>query len=168
MLPMSSISRGEYYGGSYTLQGVSVRGRGVFRPAAPDPHRPALCYHYIGQCQNGHACGLGVVASQGNTEYADHGPDGRFDGRHLFRYTIGTSRFSIFDRGNRIEFGHVDPGHAHLYNGEVCAPDDPRLLALVARVGPVEVRPSGPFPPIGPIAYPLAPRHSPPGTRPTV
>jgi hypothetical protein len=62
----------------------------------------------------------------------------------------------------------VDPGHAHLYNGEVCAPDDPRLLALVARVGPVEVRPSGPSPPIGPIAYPLAPRHSPPGTRPTV
>ena len=32
------------------------------------------------------------------------------------------------------------------YNGEACAPDDPRLLALIAQVAPVEVRPAAPAP----------------------
>ena len=33
------------------------------------------------------------------------------------------------------------------YKGEACAPDDPRLLALIAQVAPVEVRPAAAAPP---------------------
>jgi hypothetical protein len=46
------------------------------------------------------------------------------------------------------------------YNGVACAPDDPRVLALIAQVAPVEVRPAAPAP------HPPAPRHSPPSNRP--
>ena len=46
------------------------------------------------------------------------------------------------------------------YNGEACAPDDPRLLALIAQVAPVEVRPAARAP------HPPPAAHSPPSNRP--
>ena len=76
---MSSIIR---YGD--TFHGISVFGRGVFTNDT-DGRRT-----YAGQCKDGHACGLGVVTlPDGDKEYAEHGPDGKCDGRCLRRWADG-------------------------------------------------------------------------------
>jgi len=46
-----------------------------------------------------------------------------------------------------------------MYNYVDCAPDDPRVLALIAQFAPVEVRPAAPTP-HPPIASPLIPKPS--------
>ena len=51
-------------------------------------------------------------------------------------------------------------GSCWYYGGKACAPDDPRLLALIAQVGPVEVRPAAQAP------HPPSARHSHPSNRP--
>jgi hypothetical protein len=139
-----------------TFHGISVESRGVFKD---DEHGRRT---YAGQCKDGYACGLGVTtwSARGDKDYADHGPDGQFDGRYLSRWAYGDTYYSLYERGERKADAHVSANDTCMYNGEVCAPDDPRLLALIAQVAPVEVRPAAPAP------HPPSARHSPPSNRP--
>jgi hypothetical protein len=137
-----------------TLHGISVESRGVFK------HKYGQTY--AGQCKDGHACGLGVTTlADGTKVYAEHGPDGKFDGRYLRRWADGTTSHSLFERGEEKEFAYVSADGRCAYNWEDCAPDDPRLLALIAQVAPVEVRPAARAP------HPPSARHSTPRNRPT-
>jgi hypothetical protein len=144
---MSSIIRNED-----TYHGISVFGRGVFTDEDG--------YTYAGQIRDGYACGLGVLTGlqDGDEDYAEHGPNGNYDGRHVDRYASeGLTRYWLYERGEVKGCAEVSAdGDCH-YNGAFCAPDDPRLLALVAQVGPVEVRPAAPRA----IAF-----HLPPSNRP--
>ncbi len=134
-----------------TYHGISVFGRGVFTKYGGT---------YAGQYKDGYACGLGVLTwSDGDKIYAEHGPDGQCDGRCLGRYVHGTTFYDLFERGKAKESTFVYANGRCMYNGEACAPDDPRLLALVALVAPVEVRPAAPAP-RPPLASPLAPKRS--------
>jgi hypothetical protein len=104
---------------------------------------------YAGRCRDGHACGLGVATnSNGIKVYAEHGPDGEYDGRWLYRNANGdTTHYGLFERGKRKEYAGLSAdGRYCNYNDVACAPDDPRLLALIAQVAPVEVRPAAPAP----------------------
>ena len=153
---MSSIRRATLYGelsgdGRRSYQdfhGTIVHGRGVFHTTAP--YAQCSRHRFSGQCRDGHACGLGVLTSHINTEYAgheyaEHGPDGHFDGPHLALSAWGTRDFRVFRHGEEIEHGSVRPGGSGTgctYKYVACAPDDPRLLALIAQVAPVEVCPA--------------------------
>jgi hypothetical protein len=118
-----------------TYHGIGVTGRGVFT----DQHGDT----YAGQYRDGHACGLGVLTySDGYKESAEHGLDGQFDGRCLGRFSRGDSQYFLFERGKVKDFVIVSADGRCTYNNEACAPDDPRLLALIAQVAPVEVRPA--------------------------
>jgi hypothetical protein len=133
-----------------TYRGISVEGRGVF---TNNQHGST----YAGQCKDGYACGLGVVTySSGSKEYAEHGPDGKFDGRWLSRWADGNTWYFLWERGEPKEIARVPADGDCEYNGEACAPDDPRLLALIAQVAPVEVRPAARAP------HPPPARHSDP------
>ncbi len=139
---MSSIIRdGETY------HGISLDGRGVF---TNDKYGGRT---YAGQIRDGYACGLGVLTwSNGTKTYAEHGPDGKFDGRWLVRYAHevrdagGDTLYRLYERGELKDCADVFADGTCVYNGVGCAPDDPRLLALVAQVAPVEVRPAAPAP----------------------
>ena len=141
-----------------TYHGISVFGRGVFT-GADNYGRIAT---YAGQCKDGHACGLGVLTySNGAKDYAEHGPDGQCDGRCLDRNADGDTYYGLFERGETKDCAIVyADGSYCMYNYVACAPDDPRLLALIAHVAPVEVRPAAAAP-HSPIA-----RHSTPSHRP--
>ncbi len=127
---MSSIMRD-----GDTFHGVRVVGRGVFTN-----HK--FGDTYAGQCRGGYACGLGVVTSpNGDKAYAEHGRDGKLDGRQLVRWDGGDTDYFLYERGEEKEdSADVFADGTCKYNGEFCAPDDPRLLALIAQVAPVEVR----------------------------
>jgi hypothetical protein len=147
---MSSIIRN-----GDTFRGISVFGRGVF---TNDEYGGRT---YAGQCKDGHARGLGVLTYRnGNKEYAEYGPDGQYDGRYLRRWTDGTTYYWLFERGKAKGHAIVSADGRCTYHYEDCAPDDPRLLALIAQVAPVEVRPAAraPHPPLA--------AHSPPSNRP--
>ena len=133
---MSSIIRdGE------TFHGIGVGSRGVFTNDEWGGRT------YAGQHRDGHACGLGVATYSGGTkEYAEHGPDGKYDGRCFDRYWNGDTNYILYERGKRKRYAYVYAGGRCRYNREFCAPDDPRLLALIAQVTPVEVRPAAPAP----------------------
>ena len=125
-----------------TFRGISVFGRGVF---TNDEYGGRT---YAGQCKDGHARGLGVLTYRnGNKEYAEYGPDGQYDGRYLRRWTDGDTHYWLFERSEEKEYAFVSADGTCTYNWEDCAPDDPRLLALIAKVVPVEVRPAAPGPP---------------------
>jgi hypothetical protein len=133
----SIIRRGDTY------HGISVFGRGVFT-------NDTYGRTYAGQCKDGYACGLGVAThSSGTKEYAEHGPDGKCGGRHLDRRADGTTWYNLYERGKQQDSAAVYADGRCKYNGEAGAPDDPRVLALIALVGPVEVRPAAPSPPPG-------------------
>ncbi len=137
-----------------TFHGIRVESRGVFT-------NDERGHTYAGQIRDGHACGLGVLAGSGGTkEYAEHGPDGKCDGRHLYRNANGFTGYRLYERGKRKDSAIVSANGRCLYNLKACAPDDPRVLALIAQVAPVEVRPAAPAP-LPPIDC-----HSPPGNRP--
>jgi hypothetical protein len=128
---MSSIIR---FGDTY--HGISVFGRGVL---TNDEHGDT----YAGQCKDGYACGLGVATlSNGSKVYAEHGPDGQCDGRYLYRYADVHTSYFLWERGERKESAYVFADGRCTYNWNACAPDDPRVLALIAQVAPVEVRPA--------------------------
>ena len=92
---------------------------------------------YAGQCSDGHACGLGMLAyPTGLKVYAEHGPDGQYDGRCLFGWPFITY-YRVYECGLQKDEAVVY-AHRGKYNDEMCAPDDPRLLALIAHVAPVE------------------------------
>jgi hypothetical protein len=146
---MSSIIRDWH-----AYRGISVFGRGVFT-------NDERGWTYAGQCRDGHACGLGVLTlSDGYKVYAEHGPDGQFDGRCLARYAFGHTNYRLYERGEEKGYGYVYANGRCTYNHMPCAPDDPRLLALIAQVAPVEVCPAAraPRPPLV--------RQSPPSHRP--
>jgi hypothetical protein len=133
-----------------TFHGISVFGRGVFTDDKWGGRT------YAGQCKDGCACGLGVLTySGGSKTYAEHGPDGQFDGRWLWRTADGGTNYDLFERGKSKESAYVYADGRCSYKGEVCAPDDPRLLALIAQVAPVEVRRAARAPHL-----PLAPKPS--------
>jgi hypothetical protein len=139
-----------------TFHGISVFGRGVFTN-----DEDGLTWTYAGQCRDGYACGLGVTTwSNGWSDYAEHGPDGWFDGRNLGRWDIGHTNYHLYARGKSKEYAIVFADGRCKYNGEACAPDDPRLLALIAQVAPVEVRLAAP------ATHPPSARHSYPSNRP--
>jgi hypothetical protein len=134
-----------------TYHGISVFGRGLF---TNDGHT------FAGQYRDGYACGLGVLThSSGSKGYAEHGPDGRVDVRCLGRTAHGDTRYCLFERGEPKEDAVVFADGSCTYDGEACAPDDLRLLALIAHVAPVEVRPAAPARHT-PLAPPLAPKPS--------
>ncbi len=121
-----------------TYHGISVFGRGVFTDDAQHG------WTYAGQCKDGYACGLGVLTlSNGHKVYAEHGPDGQCDGRCLWRFAYGRT-YRLFERGEEKDSAGVYADGTYTFNGEACAPDDPRLLALIAQVAPVEVRRAAP------------------------
>ncbi len=129
-----------------TYHGISVFGRGVFRN-----NERGGRLTYAGQHRSGHACGLGVATySGGDKVYAEHGPDGQYDGRYLIGISHGRTGYSLYERGKRKEYVVVYADGRCWYNHEACAPDDPRLLALIEQVAPVEVRPAAraPHPPL--------------------
>jgi hypothetical protein len=137
-----------------TFHGISVVGRGVFK------HDKVGGRTYAGQHRGGHACGLGVLTwPSGSKVYAEHGPDGKSDGRSLGRSAYGDTVYDLFERGKPKESTYVYADGTCMYDYEACEPDDPRVLALIAQIAPVEVRPAAraPHPP---IASPLAPKRS--------
>jgi hypothetical protein len=139
-----------------TYHGISVNGRGVFTNDAFGYVRT-----YAGLHRDGHACGLAVVTySSGTKVYAEHGPDGKYDGRNLYRWFDGNSSYRLYERGEQKDIAGVYANGRCQFNGVVCAPDDPRMLALIAKVAPVEVRPAARAPHL-----PSA-RHSPPSNSP--
>ncbi len=124
-----------------TYHGISANGRGVFTNGKYGTRT------YAGQCRDGYACGLGVLTwSGGDKEYAEHGPDGKYDGRNLERSATGTTWYYLYERGEWKDRARVSADGTCYFSGVVCAPDDPRLLALIAQVAPVEVRPAAPAP----------------------
>jgi hypothetical protein len=136
-----------------TYHGISVFGRGVF---TNDEDGGTT---YAGQYRDGHACGLGVVTYRdGSKAYAEHGPDGQLDGRYLGRDAAVHTGYILWERGNPKEDAYVFADGTCEYNGEDCAPDDPRVLALIAQVAPVEVRPAARAHP--PLASPFATKQS--------
>ncbi len=140
-----------------TFHGISVFGRGVL---TNDEYGGRTYRTYAGQHRDGYACGLGVVThSGGSKEYAECGPDGQRDGRYLVHWAHGDTWYRLYERGESKESADVFADGYCEYNGVDCAPDDPRLLALIAQLAPVEVRPAAPAP-----HPPLAP-HSPPSNR---
>ena len=148
---MSSIIRD-----GWTYHGISVLGRGVF---TDDKHG----YTYAGQYRDGYACGLGVATwSDGTQVYAEHGPDGEFDGRRLQRSADRDTFYYLYERGKGKAFAEalVESNGRCEYNDKRCSRNDPRLLALIAQVTPVEVRHAAQ------AHHPLLARHSPPGNRP--
>jgi hypothetical protein len=139
-----------------TFHGTSVFGRGVFT----NDHCGRVTYAvwtYAGQCRDGYACGLAVLTySDGTKAYAEHGPDGKYDGRRLDRDADGDTWYGLCERGKVRESVLMSADGRCTYNGEECAPDDPRVLALIAQVAPVEVRPAARAP------QPPSARHSDP------
>jgi hypothetical protein len=133
---MSSIIRA-----GDTFHGISVFGRGVFTDNK-------YGRTYAGRCKDGYACGLGLLAwSYVRKDYAEYGPDGQYDGRNFGRSADGFAVYRLWERGIEKDGADVSAdGRSCRYNGVVCAPDDPRLLALIALVAPVEVRPAAPAP----------------------
>jgi hypothetical protein len=125
-----------------TYHGISVAGRGVF---TDDKYGGRT---YAGQRKDGHACGLGVLTcSDGSKVYAEHGADGQCDGRYFGRSASGNTYYRFYEQGGNLkDSADVFADGRCTYNNEACAPDDPRLLALVALVAPVEVRPAAPAP----------------------
>jgi hypothetical protein len=137
-----------------TFHGISVDGRGVFNDEDG-------IVTYAGQYKDGYACGLGVATqSAGTKDYAEHGTDGQYDGRYLGRWTDGLTWYRLYERGESKDFAYVSAVGTCKYKHVDCAPDDPRLLALIAQVAPVEVRPATPAP------HPPTLYHSPPSNRP--
>jgi hypothetical protein len=117
----------------YTFRGIGVIDRGVFTDRDGKD-----CETYAGQIKGGFACGLGVLACPGSKIYAEHGPDGKMDGRYLDSSANGFAGYILFERGARTQQAWVWADGECDYNDEDCAPDDPRLLALIGHVAPVE------------------------------
>jgi hypothetical protein len=111
---------------------------------------------YAGQHRDGYACGLGVTTwSHGTKDYAEYGPEGDWDGRNLGRRAGGDINYCLVLEKRMQKCAYVYADGRCWYNGVAFALDDPCLLALIAQVAPVEVRPA-----------PAIARHSPSSIRP--
>jgi hypothetical protein len=114
--------------GGSTFQGISVGDRGVFTAHGET---------YAGQFRDGYACGLGVLDLDGSKIYAEHGLDGT-SGRYLELDANGIAVYIRFEHGGTKDQAFVFLDGECDYNGESCTLDDPRVLALIAQVAPVE------------------------------
>ena len=75
-----------------TFHGISVDGRGVFTGE--------YARTYVGQHKDGYACGLGVLTwPNGSKSYAEHGPDGKYDGWYLGRDVDGITGYYLCECG---------------------------------------------------------------------
>jgi len=122
----SIIMRGD------TFHGISLFGRGVF---TNDERGGRLTY--AGQHRGGHACGLGVATYFNGTKiYAEHGPDGQYDGRYLYRWADVHTYYLLFSRGEQKESVTVLADGRCNYNGVACAPRRGRLswVLMLCRV----------------------------------
>ena len=139
-----------------TYHGISVFGLGVFND--DDEY-----WTYAGQHKEGYACGLAVATTyNGDKVYAEYGPDGQFDGRCVDRSADGYTDYGLYERGEEKDRARLFDDGRCTYNGEDCEPTDPRLLALIAQVAPVEVRSAAPAP-HPTIAFDSLPGHRPIG-----
>ncbi len=97
-----------------TFHGISVFGLGVF--TNDDDGNT-----YAGQCKDGYACGLSVTTwSDVCKEYAEHGPDGKYDGRNLRRWDDGDTWYDLYERGEEKDWARVFADGRCTYNGEAC------------------------------------------------
>jgi hypothetical protein len=130
---MSSIVRD-----GHTFHGTSVCGRGVFQIT-----KLGITYVYAGQIMNNSACGLGVLTRSCGKAFAEYDPYGKLDGRFVYvsrdaNVPGGLAGYILFEHGVPKERAWIHGTGERSYNGEFCAPDDPRVHALIARVAPVE------------------------------
>jgi len=130
---MSSIVRD-----GQTFHGTNVCGRGVFQLT-----KLGITYVYAGQIRNNSACGLGVLTRSCGKAFAEYDPNGKIDGRFVYvsrdaKGPGGLAGYILFEHGVPRERAWVHCHRELSYNGEFCAPDDPRVHALIARVAPVE------------------------------
>ena len=116
-----------------TFHGISVFGRGVFTDDKWGGRT------YAGQCKDGHACGLGVATwSYGYKVYAEHGPDGRFDGRYLDRWADGDTQYYLYERRRLKAYSRGIPPLRHTRDNtqrgmRCCRQGAPSLVLLPAR-----------------------------------
>ena len=131
------------------FHGVSVAGRGVF-----------LCEEgfncvkvFAGQNPSRFAYALGVLTippayriGYGRI-YAELDVDGDFHGRNIREYK-DRRIYAEYDCGNMKDSVALLTNGKCVYNNEICARDEPRLLAFIALVAPVEVLPAtaAPYP----------------------
>ena len=87
-------------------------------------------------------------------------PTGSATGGNWAAMPTGGTHYRLYERRLPKAYATVSADGRCTYNSMACAPDDPRVLALIAQVAPVEVRPAVPAP------HPPLARHSPPSNRP--
>ena len=155
------------------FHGFSVAGRGVFLCeegfncvrvyAGQNPSRFAYA---LGVLTNAVAYGIGY-----GKIYAELDFDGKYHGRNLREYK-SRRIYAEYDRGNMKDSVALFTNGKCVYNHEVCARDDPRLLAFLKLVAPVEVLPataalypSSPNPRLRAIVVDLPARFAPAGSR---
>jgi len=131
-----------------TFHGISVSGRGVFTNRENEEYGETETY--AGENRDGYACGLGVVTTMvpkimapvpsyyRKKKFAEYGPDGTFNGRLLICVDEKAQGYILCDGWPRPKYSLWVYGEELQYNSEFCAPDDPRVLALIAQVSPVE------------------------------
>ena len=66
----------------------------------------------------------------------------------MYRFAGGFNLYRLYECGEEKAYARVYADGFCICNYVACAPDDPRLLALIAQVAPVEVRPAAPHPPL--------------------
>ena len=121
-----------------TFHGTSVCGRGVFQIT-----KLGSTYIYAGQIGSKSACGLGVLTSASGKAFAEYDPYGKLDGRFVYLSRDANvpgrlAGYILFEHGAPKERAWFHGTGELSYNGEFCAPDDPRVHDLKARVVPVE------------------------------
>ena len=128
---------------------------------------------FVGKIAGGSAR-IGVHTwTGGTTSFVECDADGQWHGRVLDCYADGDTVYRRYEHGSYKEQAALSADGTCEYNDEACAPDDPRLLALIAQVAPVEVRPAAraPHPPSPAIQTPrsrpmdLPARFAPAGAR---
>ena len=88
---------------------------------------------------------LGVLTlsqRSGNSyNFFERGPFGVLDGR-VVRALSDRTVYCLYESGNMKASAVVHASGRCTYNDEICAPHHPPFLAIIAQVGPVEVRPA--------------------------
>ena len=154
-----------------TFHGFSVNGRGVF--LCEEGVTRHCVRVYAGQNPSHFANALGVLTIPDGYGkiYAELDCDGKYHGWNIREYK-SRRRYALYDRGNMKDSVALFTTGKCVYNDEVCARDDPRLVAFIALVAPVEVLPataalypSSPNPRHRAIVVDLPARFAPAGSR---
>ena len=120
----------EVNGTLYT--GVRIGGKGVFTDARG--------WTYRGQAIGAKADGLGVLTHPDGTTFSGGWSAGREHGHTVEHWSVGDVVYYLHDRGTVVLFARVRANGASDYEGQRCAADDARLLALRAAALPIAVR----------------------------